>query len=70
LDKLQHRRVTVEFDYQFILEMITMQNLRVLEEIERNNRAYSYQAKIIGNRTRFKLSRKFRQEKEDHLRDF
>lgn len=65
MDKLQDRKVTVEFDYQFILEKITVKNLKVPEEIERNNKIYSYHAEVIDNRTRFKLSRKFRGKTEE-----
>lgn len=65
MDKSQNRKVTVEFDYQFILEKITVKNLKVPEKIERNNRIYSYQAEVVDNRTRFKLSRKFGEKTEE-----
>lgn len=68
MDKSKNRKVTVEFDYQFILEKITIKNLKVPDEIERNNKIYSYQAEVIDNRTRFKLSRKFR-GKDDEINE-
>ncbi len=64
MNKSQNIKVTVEFDYQFILEEITLKDLTSPLEIKRNNRIYSYQAEIINNRTRFRLSRKLRERKD------